>query len=223
MSSALIELPLPGLAVGDRGSQPPARTPCPTGCATWPGPASYAAGNCPAAANVYELTEWGRGPEPIVIALGTWAPAAPPTPDRAFLSTDVVMLTLRTFTAPAPRRPEAALRIELTDHHPAGVFGAPRTAERREKGAGMSVPVGAGGAPGDRTQNPRIKRQLRPIQTVSIDVSPAQSMQVAAHLPVTAYQTVPTRPGASLPTAFPHSIRAQAVRRHRPGRPPLGR
>ncbi|MGY4907671.1 winged helix-turn-helix transcriptional regulator [Streptomyces sp. 900116325] len=77
----------------------------------------------PGNVRIYELTAWGRGLEPIVVALGTWALAIPPTAEQLFVSADSVMLTIRTFFAPAPERPDATLRIELRDHGPAGVFG----------------------------------------------------------------------------------------------------
>ncbi|MFI6829174.1 winged helix-turn-helix transcriptional regulator [Kribbella sp. NPDC050241] len=77
----------------------------------------------PGNSRVYELTTWGRGLEPIVVALGTWALAAPPTAEQVFVSTDSAMLTIRTFFVPTPERPEETLRIELRDHGPAGVFG----------------------------------------------------------------------------------------------------
>jgi DNA-binding HxlR family transcriptional regulator len=81
---------------------------------------------------VYELTEWGRGLEPIVVALGTWALAAPPTTDQVFVSADSAMLTIRTYSAPAPAG--ATLRVELRDHGPAGVFGVRLTATGAEVG-----------------------------------------------------------------------------------------
>ena len=77
----------------------------------------------PVNVQVYELTVWGRGLEPIVIALGAWALAAPPTAEQAFLGADSAMLTIRTFFVPTPQRPDATLRIELRDRGPAGVFG----------------------------------------------------------------------------------------------------
>ncbi|MEU4237134.1 helix-turn-helix domain-containing protein [Actinoplanes sp. NPDC026619] len=76
----------------------------------------------PGAARVYELTPWGRSLEPIVIALGTWALAAPRTAEQQFVSVDSAMLTIRTYYVPAPGRP-ATLRIELDDRGSAGVFG----------------------------------------------------------------------------------------------------
>jgi DNA-binding HxlR family transcriptional regulator len=77
----------------------------------------------PSAVRVYELTAWGRALEPIVVALGTWALAAPPAAEQIFVSVDSTMLTIRTFFVPTPNQPETRLRIELRDHGPAGVFG----------------------------------------------------------------------------------------------------
>jgi DNA-binding HxlR family transcriptional regulator len=77
----------------------------------------------PGAARVYELTSWGRGLEPMVVALGTWALAAAPTADQRFVSTDSAMLAIRTYFVPAPGQPEVTLRVELDDHGPSGVFG----------------------------------------------------------------------------------------------------
>ncbi|MFG2045637.1 winged helix-turn-helix transcriptional regulator [Dactylosporangium sp. NPDC048998] len=77
----------------------------------------------PGSVRVYELTAWGRGLEPIVVALGTWALAAPPTAEQLFVSADSAMLAIRTYFVPTPERPGATLRIELLDHGPAGVFG----------------------------------------------------------------------------------------------------
>jgi DNA-binding HxlR family transcriptional regulator len=86
----------------------------------------------PGSVRVYELTTWGRGLEPIVVALGTWALAVPPTPEQRFVSADSVMLAIRTFSAPTRQRPAAMLRIELRDHGPAGVFGVRFTPARAE-------------------------------------------------------------------------------------------
>jgi DNA-binding HxlR family transcriptional regulator len=86
----------------------------------------------PGNAQVYELTTWGRGLEPIVVALGTWALAAPPTAEQLFVSADSAMLTIRTFFVPTPERLEAALRIDLRDHGPAGMFGVRLTSAGAE-------------------------------------------------------------------------------------------
>jgi DNA-binding HxlR family transcriptional regulator len=75
----------------------------------------------PGNVRVYELTEWGRGLEPIVVALGAWAVVAPPTEEQRFVSVDSAMLSIRTFYVPTPERPDARIRIELRDHGPAGV------------------------------------------------------------------------------------------------------
>jgi DNA-binding HxlR family transcriptional regulator len=72
----------------------------------------------PGTARVYELTEWGRGLEPIVIALGAWAVAAPPTAEQRFVSVDSAMLSIRTFFVPTPEQREATLRID--EHVTAG-------------------------------------------------------------------------------------------------------
>jgi len=86
----------------------------------------------PASAKVYELTDWGRPLESIVIALGTWALEAPPSSDQVFVSADSAMLTIRTYYVPtrAARTSrtsradgDASIRIELRDHGAAGVFG----------------------------------------------------------------------------------------------------
>lgn len=98
----------------------------------------------PASAKVYELTDWGRRLEPIVIALGTWALEAPPTDDQVFVSTDSAMLTIRTYHAPPTTNHRAAangnagaggdvsIRIELYDHGAAGVFGVRLTSAGAE-------------------------------------------------------------------------------------------
>lgn len=77
----------------------------------------------PGGVHVYELTAWGRGLEPLVVALGTWALSAPPTADQVFVSADSAMLAIRTFFTPTPEQSTTTLRIELRDHGPTGVFG----------------------------------------------------------------------------------------------------
>ena len=51
----------------------------------------------PAASSVYELTEWGRGLEPGIRALGLWAVRSPEFPHDVPISTDSVVLALGTF------------------------------------------------------------------------------------------------------------------------------
>ncbi|MEV5965936.1 helix-turn-helix domain-containing protein [Kribbella sp. NPDC051952] len=78
----------------------------------------------PGNTRVYELTTWGHDLEPIVVALGTWALAAPPTPEQIFVSADSAMLTIRTYYVPTPDQPAQTLQIDLRDHGPAGTFTA---------------------------------------------------------------------------------------------------
>ncbi|RIQ14502.1 winged helix-turn-helix transcriptional regulator [Jiangella rhizosphaerae] len=51
----------------------------------------------PAAARVYELTEWGAGLEPVFQALARWGVRSPVLPLTGEVSADSVMLGLRTF------------------------------------------------------------------------------------------------------------------------------
>ena len=51
----------------------------------------------PAASSVYELTDWGRGLEPGIRALGLWAVRSPEFPHDVPISTDSVVLALGTF------------------------------------------------------------------------------------------------------------------------------
>ncbi|WP_203416872.1 winged helix-turn-helix transcriptional regulator [Jiangella ureilytica] len=51
----------------------------------------------PAAAKVYELTEWGAGLEPVFQALARWGVRSPVLPLTGEVSADSVMLGLRTF------------------------------------------------------------------------------------------------------------------------------
>jgi DNA-binding HxlR family transcriptional regulator len=55
----------------------------------------------PAGSQVYELTEWGRELEPLVISLGAWALRSPTFPYGAPVGADSVALALRTFFDPA--------------------------------------------------------------------------------------------------------------------------
>jgi DNA-binding HxlR family transcriptional regulator len=55
----------------------------------------------PAAARVYELTDWGHQLEPVVLALGLWGSQAPFPPDHAELGVDALVLALKTLFEPA--------------------------------------------------------------------------------------------------------------------------
>jgi DNA-binding HxlR family transcriptional regulator len=54
----------------------------------------------PAAAQVYELTEWGRDLEPAVLALGRWASRSPGFPLGAPMGADSLVLALKTAFQP---------------------------------------------------------------------------------------------------------------------------
>jgi len=70
----------------------------------------------PAGSWVYELTEWGRELEPIVLALGGWALRVPLPPEPTTLSATSVLLFLRGAGRPDPAAPDATYRLELEDH-----------------------------------------------------------------------------------------------------------
>lgn len=55
----------------------------------------------PAGARVYELTDWGRQLEPVVLALGRWGSQAPFGPERGELGVDSMVLALKTVFDPA--------------------------------------------------------------------------------------------------------------------------
>ncbi|GAB3160833.1 winged helix-turn-helix transcriptional regulator [Amycolatopsis sp. NPDC004378] len=63
----------------------------------------------PAGSTVYELTEWGRELEPVVLALGAWG-ARVPLPRDATLGTTSMLLFLRGSARP---RGTACYRLEL--------------------------------------------------------------------------------------------------------------
>ncbi|MBV9604738.1 MAG: helix-turn-helix transcriptional regulator [Solirubrobacterales bacterium] len=55
----------------------------------------------PAGARVYELTDWGRQLEPVVLGLGRWGSQAPLPPERGELGVDALVLALKTLFDPA--------------------------------------------------------------------------------------------------------------------------
>jgi len=54
-----------------------------------------------AAAQVYELTEWGQGLEPAVLSLGRWASESPSFPRDAEMGPDSLVLALKSTFDPA--------------------------------------------------------------------------------------------------------------------------
>lgn len=69
----------------------------------------------PAGSWVYELTQWGRELEPIVLALGSWGVRVPLPPAPTTLSATSVLLFLRTSAHPDPHAPATVYRLELDD------------------------------------------------------------------------------------------------------------
>jgi DNA-binding HxlR family transcriptional regulator len=68
----------------------------------------------PAAAWVYELTEWGMDLEPVIMALGRWAVRSPSLMQGYPLSIDAVMLSLRTmFSSDAAEDFETELALHI--------------------------------------------------------------------------------------------------------------
>ncbi|PZS10120.1 MAG: HxlR family transcriptional regulator [Acidimicrobiales bacterium] len=70
----------------------------------------------PASSWVYELTEWGRELEPIVLALGSWGMRAPLPPAPITLSATSVLLFLRASAHPDPKASSTIYRLKLDDH-----------------------------------------------------------------------------------------------------------
>src|SRR2546423_8887479 len=54
----------------------------------------------PAAAQVYELTDWGRELEPAILALGRWASGSPSFPAGAEMGPDSLVLALKSTFQP---------------------------------------------------------------------------------------------------------------------------
>jgi DNA-binding HxlR family transcriptional regulator len=69
----------------------------------------------PAASWVYELTDWGRELEPIVLALGAWGLRVPPPPAPTTLSGTSMVIYLRAAARPDPAAPDNTYRLELDD------------------------------------------------------------------------------------------------------------
>jgi hypothetical protein len=69
----------------------------------------------PAASSVYELSEWGRELEPIVLALGGWGIRAPHPLAPATLSATSVLLFLRGSARVDLEAPSTIYRLELDD------------------------------------------------------------------------------------------------------------
>jgi DNA-binding HxlR family transcriptional regulator len=74
----------------------------------------------PAAASVYELTEWGRELEPVVTRLGAWGARSPAPPEQVTIGPDSIVLAFRSLFDPeAAAGLTAAYELRLG---PADVF-----------------------------------------------------------------------------------------------------
>jgi DNA-binding HxlR family transcriptional regulator len=70
----------------------------------------------PASTSAYELTDWGRQLEPIVIALARWAGASPALDRAAPLGPDSLVLHMRArYRPPAEGSPDRRYEIQLGD------------------------------------------------------------------------------------------------------------
>lgn len=70
----------------------------------------------PAASRIYELTEWGRDLEPVIISLGRWGVRSPSKPPDAELGVDSLILSFRTMFDPKQAEGlEAGYEIRLDE------------------------------------------------------------------------------------------------------------
>jgi DNA-binding HxlR family transcriptional regulator len=67
----------------------------------------------PAGSRIYELTEWGRELEPVVLGLGRWGSRAPFPPGDTELGIDSLMLALKTLFEPARVNGLGAITVEV--------------------------------------------------------------------------------------------------------------
>jgi DNA-binding HxlR family transcriptional regulator len=91
----------------------------------------------PFAAKIYELTDWGRELEPVIVALGNWGCRSPKLPRGEAMSVDSYMLALRTiFDSGSADGISADIQLRIDGHRFAarvhgGVFEVERgTVER---------------------------------------------------------------------------------------------
>jgi DNA-binding HxlR family transcriptional regulator len=71
----------------------------------------------PAASKIYELTEWGKGLEPVILALGAWGSRSPHLPRGEAMSVDCHMLALMTvFDSAAADGLRASYQLRVDGH-----------------------------------------------------------------------------------------------------------
>jgi DNA-binding HxlR family transcriptional regulator len=71
----------------------------------------------PSGSRIYELTDWGRDLEPVVLALGRWGSRAPFPPGDSDLSADATVIALKTLFDPdAADGLSASYELRLGEH-----------------------------------------------------------------------------------------------------------
>lgn len=94
----------------------------------------------PSRAPVYQLTEWGKGLEPVLVQLGRWGARSPRKKSRAPLGVDSVMLAFEVHFDPARfTGPPVTVRFEIGDDD----FTVQVTGDSRDP----SISRGRGGSP----------------------------------------------------------------------------
>jgi DNA-binding HxlR family transcriptional regulator len=87
----------------------------------------------PAASQVYELTEWGRELDNVLIALGRWGARAPAAPEGCGMSSDAHLLSLLTLFDPGLAEGfETAIQLRLGEERFRAVVAGDLTLERGE-------------------------------------------------------------------------------------------
>jgi hypothetical protein len=72
----------------------------------------------PAGSRVYELTEWGRELQPVVLALGRWGSGAPFPASDTPLGADALLIALKTMFDPAQAPPNPiVIELRLGEYH----------------------------------------------------------------------------------------------------------
>jgi DNA-binding HxlR family transcriptional regulator len=98
----------------------------------------------PAAVQVYELTEWGEGLEPIVTQLGAWGARSPLPPEHREIGPDSIVLALRSLFDPETAAGlEASCELRL-DGEPFAVKVAGGKLELSRGEVGSKAGPGAG-------------------------------------------------------------------------------
>ena len=114
----------------------------------------------PAAAQVYELTEWGRELEPVVTRLGAWGARSPAPPEHRTIGPDSIVLALRSLFDPeATTGLEASYELVLDGE----AFTVRVVDGELEIGRGEAALAGGGSrSAGSRTEQPTLRIETDP-------------------------------------------------------------